>query len=238
MGNKLYKNLIGIFALLVAGFVLSGCTSQQPAPVPVVCGTDLYTCQDGTQVARNPNNGCQFAACPPLPACTEEAKLCSDGSYVSRNSSRNCEFNACPAPVACTQEAKLCSDGSYVGRNSSRNCAFDACPIVIQNNTNQTLAAEGEVCAGAAGIRCQSGLQCIISASSGSETTCTVPAPPTNELNQCPGERYTVCTGEITPVCGKAVTGQASFRDYLNPCMACSTDSNAIGYYMGTCENQ
>ena len=213
MGNNIYKNLIGVFALLMVGFALSGCigqpAAQAPTPPPaqvVKCGTDLY--------------------------------LCPSGAHVARDYASNCQFMPCPAPIACTQEAKLCSDGSYVSRNSSKSCAFDACPLVIPAPNVSNLAAEGATCAGVAGIKCQYGLQCIISGQPGAEGTCTTPAPPLQAMKQCPEERYKTCTNELSPVCGKGTDSKATFRDYNNACEACSTSSNAIGYYTGTCENQ
>lgn len=252
MGNRNYKGIIGIFALFMAGFALFGCAGSPPASAnPLVCSTDLYHCQDGTYVARDPANSCLFTTCPDPTVCTADALACPDGSYVSRNSSKNCIFDACPSPTACTQDTKLCFDGSYVSRNASRNCAFNYCPIVIvptptpvQNNTNQTqpqtnssFAGVGDVCAGTEGIRCQFGLQCITSGH-GDYGTCTEPAPPSQDMVQCPTDRYSTCTAEINPVCGKGTDSKSTFRDYINPCEVCSTSSNAIGYYMGTCENQ
>ena len=102
---------------------------------------------------------------------------------------------------------------------------------------NSSLAAEGETCAGAAGIACQPGLQCVTSGH-GDFGSCSKPAPASQDLRECPGERNAYCTVEINPVCGKLATSQVGFRDYLNPCEACSTRSNAIGYYMGTCANK
>jgi len=251
MGNNIYRNVFGVFALLAAGFVLFGCTGAPAANTqgPAVCSTDLYQCQGGATVARDPANGCQFATCPAVNVCAQDATLCPDGSYVSRNSSKSCAFDACPAPAACMQGAKLCYGGSYVFRNSSKNCAFDACPIVaiptpvpVQNNTTQTpinssLANVGEACAGSEGIRCQYWLQCITSGL-GDYGTCTEPAPPSQDMQQCPTDRYATCTTDFTPVCGKGTDSKSTFRDYVNSCEACSIRSNAIGYYFGTCENQ
>ncbi|MFA6214049.1 MAG: hypothetical protein WC717_02110 [Candidatus Micrarchaeia archaeon] len=237
MGNKTNRNLLGIFALLAASFILLGCTS--PPPAPVVCGTDVYSCQDGSYAARNPADNCQFTPCPQTPVCAREATLCSDGTYVGRNISKGCAFDACPPNPACPLGAKLCIDGSYVVRNPSKNCAFDTCPIVIAPPANvSNLAGVGDDCAGVAGIRCQLGLQCIISGQIGAYGTCTVPAPPLQNMTQCPSDRYTGCTDQIDPVCGKGVDDKATFRDYENACVACSVGTNAIGYYTGTCENQ
>ncbi len=57
-------------------------------------------------------------------------------------------------------------------------------------------------------------------------------------LYACPETRFEVCTKEYDPVCGRLVgttTDVAGYRDYPNPCVACSKDNNAIGYYVGTC---
>lgn len=213
MGNNSYASLFVFFALLTAGLVLFGCVSQPQAPVQ--------------QPVPSPR------------VCSTDRYLCPDGTGVSRVPANDCQFAACPAPAPCTMEAKLCSDGSYVSRNISKSCMFDACPLaVIPPLNNTTLAAEGENCAGAAGIICQSGLQCIISGQIGADGTCTAPAPASTDLKQCPSERYANCTGEIAPVCGKGTDTKSTFRDYINACTACSTSSNAIGYYPGTCENQ
>lgn len=60
-------------------------------------------------------------------------------------------------------------------------------------------------------------------------------------LYDCPSVRYEVCTQEYDPVCGRIVDGSSSasyFSDFANPCVACSTASNAIAYYVGTCESR
>ncbi len=60
------------------------------------------------------------------------------------------------------------------------------------------------------------------------------------EFHQCPLERSEICTMEYNPVCGRSLepTGTPYYKDYASPCMACSKDSNAIGYFYGTCESQ
>lgn len=60
-------------------------------------------------------------------------------------------------------------------------------------------------------------------------------------LYDCPSERHDACTKEYDPVCGRLVGGGtevAGYRDFGNPCEACSVRSNAIGYYIGTCAEQ
>ncbi len=57
-------------------------------------------------------------------------------------------------------------------------------------------------------------------------------------LYYCPSERSDGCTNESDPVCGRLVDPSSSlsnYRDYQNPCTACSNSSNAIAYYVGTC---
>ena len=218
MGKPSNMNLIGVFALLMASIVLFGCASQPstPAPNQTICSTDVKACPDGSSVARDPASNCQFIACPQPVACTAEAKICPDGSSVGRNASRGCAFNDCPAVVV---------------------------PVIppVQNATNQTnatLAGIGADCAGTTGIACQAGLQCLTSGQPGEVGTCTAPAPATQQLIQCPSVRNQFCTADINPVCGKGTDTKSTFRDYTNPCQACATTSNAIGYYMGTCVNQ
>ena len=57
-------------------------------------------------------------------------------------------------------------------------------------------------------------------------------------LYYCPPARTDGCTNESDPVCGRLVDPSSSlsnYRDYQNPCTACSNSSNAIAYYVGTC---
>lgn len=112
--------------------------------------------------------------------------------------------------------------------------------VEIEDNLqfNSSLAAEGETCAGALGINCQPGLQCLTSGQIGAIGSCAKPVESTQDLQRCPNDRNTVCTAENNPVCGKQGTEQSTFRDYINACEACSIRSNAIAYYTGTCENK
>ena len=57
-------------------------------------------------------------------------------------------------------------------------------------------------------------------------------------MKQCPSERSENCAAVPNPVCGEGTDSKATFRDYINSCEACSTRSNAIGYYMGACKNK
>lgn len=60
-------------------------------------------------------------------------------------------------------------------------------------------------------------------------------------LYDCPVERPESCANESDPVCGRLVDPSSSFsvfRDYAGACAACSAGSNAIAYYVGTCEEK
>lgn len=66
----------------------------------------------------------------------------------------------------------------------------------------------------------------------------TAKAKKTDVLYFCPEIRFSSCTKEYDPVCGRIVDAGSSlsfFRDFGNPCTACAKDSNAIAYYIGTC---
>jgi hypothetical protein len=90
------------------------------------CAADVMECPDGSFVARDPNNNCEFFQCTDEVFCTADVKECPDGSFVARDPNNNCEFFPCEA-VACTKDAKMCPDGSYVGRIPP-NCEFAPCP--------------------------------------------------------------------------------------------------------------
>ncbi len=60
-------------------------------------------------------------------------------------------------------------------------------------------------------------------------------------LYTCALNRPETCANVTDPVCGRAVDPTSSlsyFRDYDNPCTACSKGSNAIAYYVGKCEDR
>ena len=59
-----------------------------------------------------------------------------------------------------------------------------------------------------------------------------------DQLYYCPSDRAQACAQVNDSVCGRAVDATSSasyYRDYSSPCEACSTTSNAIAYYLGTC---
>jgi len=60
-------------------------------------------------------------------------------------------------------------------------------------------------------------------------------------LYDCPSVRFPYCTNETDPVCGRLVDPTASLSAYItfqNPCAACAVNTNAIAYYIGTCESR
>ncbi len=64
----------------------------------IVCAMDVFECEDGSFVSRDPANNCEFSPCSekePM-ICTMDAKQCPDGSFVGRDGDNNCEFFPCP----------------------------------------------------------------------------------------------------------------------------------------------
>ena len=98
----------------------------------IACAMDVFECEDGSFVSRDPSSNCEFSPCPEkeLMVCAMDVKECSDGSFVGRDGANNCEFFSCPNGelVACTMDAKQCPDGSFVGRDGANNCEFFPCP--------------------------------------------------------------------------------------------------------------
>ncbi|MFH0836250.1 MAG: hypothetical protein V1834_03745 [Candidatus Micrarchaeota archaeon] len=85
------------------GFISGVCGSSTPQ----ACAEGVKLCPDKkTQVSRDPNNNCNFFACPafvpsPVPSpsplvCTTDVMECADGSFVARNPGNNCNFMPCP----------------------------------------------------------------------------------------------------------------------------------------------
>jgi hypothetical protein len=109
----------------------------------------MLECGDGTFVARDPSNGCEFFPCPePKPAkveltetdseviptysptetvCREDFFECSESQLVFRNPGDNCNFFPCPKE--CQKDMLECSGGRFVYRNPGDNCNFYPCPV-------------------------------------------------------------------------------------------------------------
>ena len=156
--------------------------------------------------------------------------------------------SAQPSQVPAQNSANIVPQPSPAMNNSTVPTAGSAnnstppavIPVPIANQTTQPTvpAGVGLACGGASGAECEPGLQCITTGAPNAEGTCTVPAPPTQELQTCPSQRNETCQPENNPVCGRLVGGSGEvegYRDYSGPCAACSASSNAIGYYYGTC---
>eukprot|EP00797_Seminavis_robusta_P030768 Sro651_g181530.1 chitinase (277) ;mRNA; r:16988-17818 len=115
--------------------------TETPQPAAVLCPRSIQLCSDGSFVSRDPDNNCEFPACPdpspptseqepsetPQVACPRQIKLCTDLTSVTY-SGPNCELEECPQG-ACWVDSQVCPDGiTYVGRDPSNNCEFSACP--------------------------------------------------------------------------------------------------------------
>lgn len=127
-----------------------------PPPTQTTCHKDMLECEGGTFVTRNPDDNCEFHACPPVkgptpldqlilalqtPKCEDELLECpGSGDYVGRDPSNGCDFFPCPDPkpmevestetaVGCDEDFFLCGGGQLVFRNSEDSCNFFPCPI-------------------------------------------------------------------------------------------------------------
>ena len=103
-------------------------------------------CPDGTELARDPDDDCNFPRCPPPPACPFDIFVCLDGTELVRDPENDCEFPFCPG--ICTQDVFECEDGTFVGRDPDNKCDFFPCveiEIVV-------CALDVQVCEGGAEI--------------------------------------------------------------------------------------
>ncbi len=116
--------VVGI--LLVGGLVVAGyfvyenvlsnvdnedAEQENPSQNQVeTCNDQLLECWDGSLVERDPDNDCNFFACPEEPVtCTNETNTCWDGSVVGKNPDDDCNFFACP-PEPPEPEPRLLED--------------------------------------------------------------------------------------------------------------------------------
>jgi hypothetical protein len=132
-------------------------------PTHSTCQKDKLECGDGTFVARDPDNSCEFHACPLVKETTLE---CEDallecpggGNYVGRDPANGCEFFPCPeqkltevestetdskvsptprpteANTGCKEDFLKCSGGQLVFRNPEDSCNFFPCPKECQED--------------------------------------------------------------------------------------------------------
>ena len=87
-----------LILFLIGVIFLIGCQNDI---TPLGCTKEAKLCPDGSSVAPNPDNNCEFDPCPDIipQGCTEEAKICPDGSSVGRNPDLNCRFDPCPDKI-------------------------------------------------------------------------------------------------------------------------------------------
>ncbi|CAB9496954.1 expressed unknown protein [Seminavis robusta] len=123
------------------------------------CFMDMKRCADGTKVARDPENNCDFLTCrrsipdlneevpeqpeetttekedPTVQCPSRDIKMCTDLTTVVRTGP-DCNFAACP-PGSCLADSKECSDGVVVGRDPENDCEFFPCPKEVEEETSQ-----------------------------------------------------------------------------------------------------
>lgn len=256
--------MILVVGLLAAMLVLSGCKAKVEEPAKIednsseqkFCTMDAMLCPDGTALSRDPNNNCEFPACPePLILCTPEKKQCKDGSFIERDANNNCEFKACPSG-----EVKNATVRSYAGESREICAATD---FLCHKDTKMFFDDSGCGCeaekkyVGNSPEECQRikfmceenhqyfsnefGCGCEFDFS----TPVTPDDLPTPKLQafDCTDPRPTACTKEYMPVCGQRDNGKRCITEpcdtidmvnYGNKCMACA-DKNVISYTEGMC---
>uniref|UniRef100_A0A7R9WHP2 Uncharacterized protein n=1 Tax=Pseudictyota dubia TaxID=2749911 RepID=A0A7R9WHP2_9STRA len=134
-----------LVALLALGFLPSTSAQKEAQDdAAFACTDDVAMCPDGTYVARDPGNGCQFRPCECSEVlCDDIVQECEDGSFVAPDPCGDCSFPPCPEvdpePLGCTEDLMACPDGTYVGRDPENDCEFrpcvlcrEVCPAMVQ----------------------------------------------------------------------------------------------------------
>jgi hypothetical protein len=106
---------------------------------PIVCAQDVEDCDCGDFVSRDPENNCEFPACPEV-TCPLGAIDCGEGlDPVFPDPANCCAIPDCPtyAPTGaptekvCAQDVKDCDCDDFVSRDPANNCEFPACPVRV-----------------------------------------------------------------------------------------------------------
>jgi hypothetical protein len=106
------NTLIVVFILCILAFIMYAEKEETQLQEQIVCAQDVMDCPDGSFVARDPENNCEFPACPEPQepeeklVCAQDVKECDDGSFVARDPNNNCEFKDCPVPPAQEDDEK------------------------------------------------------------------------------------------------------------------------------------
>ena len=142
-----------------------------------------------------------------------------------------------PAAQLCAKDGFRQESGFCVFPNGKSCAAWEYFTgLCGPNGTGQpALAQEGEFCGGIAAFRCASGLECDYDGNyPDAGGTCVR----SMEFFPCDGNRGSACASQYEPACGR--TGNApstySYADYSSPCVACSENSPAGGYFRGSCK--
>eukprot|EP00808_Paulinella_micropora_P030649 g50974.t1 len=120
------------------------------------CTQDVRACPDGSYAGRDPNDQCQFRACPSTgPACYSDVFVCSEGTILTRDASNYCQFPACPCGageewdaykqiVATTCAApNACPSGKKCVQFPGTRCLFSPCVQFICVSQSARVPSEG-----------------------------------------------------------------------------------------------
>merc|ERR1711953_610008 len=114
---------------------------KKPMVEPSIpCTKDLHICPDGSSVVRDPENNCEFRACPSTGSggtCVGELESFNEqcSPHKDRESCENEGVSAmsdgvCDWITACAQDLHICPDGSSVIRDPELNCEFPPCAVI------------------------------------------------------------------------------------------------------------
>lgn len=252
--------LIGLVALLLLG----GCTLQPQAPPqppnepppapdgsPQACTEEAKLCPDGSYVGRNASLNCEFDTCPPYappPQLASEGEFC--GGIAANLPENQCEPGLeCVLDGAYPDAAGTCQKPAPTGTDELQVCPPER-PEICTEEYNPVCGRQVSGTSEVAGYADYGNPCKACSAQSNAiayyHGTCldrgfgNTGTPGSSQFFQCPLERHSACTKEYNPVCGRIMLPNEMqyYRDYGNPCMACSKDSNAIGYWPGGCQSR
>jgi hypothetical protein len=214
-----------IFIVLILCMLLFiGCNKAPDFDDPKACTMDAKLCPDGSAVGRDPDNNCEFPACPETKIAAQYRKYASNDAEQCKTVLFQCieGTKAFSDQSGCGCEAK--DPKSYVSKDLSQ------CEVIRFMCAKNTLPFTDEM-----GCGCEFSWELA-----------DQPKEDENEEIQTfcnPDKRPEICTMEYMPVCGEADNGircikapcpSTTKQTYGNKCQACS-DEKVISWTPGEC---
>jgi hypothetical protein len=237
-----------LLALLGALLLISSCQNKQGT-----CTEEAKLCPDGSSVARDPGNNCEFTPCQEIKAakCSDTVFMCPDGRIVYQDPLDNCEFAPCnkPGEVKNLEHSRLHTErDTAVCKTLMFLCVEGAIPFYDETgcgcesiNPRKYVSASLEECK-TIRFACEEGTIHFMS-----ELGCgcefdwqSAGAPEYITENYCdPSNRPKFCTMEFDPVCGWFAPNIQCLQypcaaNFGNACSAC-VDKNVAYWTAGKC---